>query len=265
MRDWPVEPGLMATRSEAVSATSSWDEAISRRCWIVFCLVCAAVLLPLLIAGISDRESLESVLREGGVVESLPAVLFVVAALLSVVVAVRSRALLPWGPFALACVFLAGEETGWGAEVVLGWDLQKVFGESDSADLHGSVSQGLGDLFGDLAPEEVPAGLKSIVYGLVFLSAGLFLSLGVLLGVLGAYTESGKLRLQRLGLQEPSRQFALLGVGLLLFGNIDILEEAFDFPYMPGVWPLEESFEVLGATALLIAVVARWWAFARRE
>jgi hypothetical protein len=58
-------------------------------------------------------------------------------------------------------------------------------------------------------------------------------------------------------LQNASLQFALMGFGLLLFGNVDVLEEAFGLPYMPGVWPLEESFEVLGAAALLMSVVAR--------
>lgn len=211
----------------------------------------------MLIAGLINRESLEPLLREGGLVESLPAVLFLVAAALSAVVVVRSKAILPWGLFALVCFFLAGEETAWGSEVVLGWDLQGLFGVARSADLHGSISAGLGDLFEDDSRQQVSSSVKAVVYGLVFLFAGLFLSLGVVMGLLGSYTESGKRRLQRLGLQNTSLQFALLGFGLLLFGNIDILEEAFHFPYMPGIWSLEESFELLGATALLIAVVAR--------
>ena len=127
----------------------------------------------------------------------------------------------------------------------------------------GSVSKGLATVFGGSAPDRMCQLAQRIVYGLVFLSADLFLWIGVLLGLLGRTRSQGNCGFDAL----DSESFAAIRPDGLwpaaLRETSTFWKRRSTFPTCRAIWPLEESFEVLGAAALLIAVVARWRALAR--
>lgn len=223
----------------------------NRPFWLAFGAVAALVLVPMIVAGVVHRSALEPLLRTGGIVESLPALIFLVTALLSGAAALRGGPVGPWAAFAALNLFLAGEEARWGAESVLGLRLRGS-GESGT-DLHNTVASGIEALFFDVTDPGVPESVLFAVYALVMLAAFGFLAGAILLGVRGLLRPVPN----RLHVPNPSLQFAITGFGLLLFGNVDILESAFGFPYMPGIWPLEESYELLGSVAFLFAVLVR--------
>lgn len=229
--------------------------------WVFFGAICLCVLAVVFGVGVVDRAVLATLIETGGVVESLPVVVLAVAAVLSAVVALRARRRVRWALFALLCLFLAGEEAAWGAESVLGWTAlpgrAEAAAEAGAPDLHNMVSSGIkAQLFGSSDPD-VSGGLRWAVYGAIVISAGGFLLTSVALGILGRDRILGEGRLARLHITDPSLQFVITGIGLLVFANVDFFQ-GIGMEYMPGIWPLEETYEVLGSVAFLFAALAAW-------
>ncbi len=93
-----------------------------RVCWLAFGATSAAILIPMLLLGLKDRMALESVLVNGGIVESSPALIFLLASVGSGLIVLKTKRLVPWALFAVFCIFLGGEEAEWGRERILGWE-----------------------------------------------------------------------------------------------------------------------------------------------
>ena len=225
--------------------------------WAMFALASAAVLVPIVAAGLYSRSSLTTLLEEGGLLESSPVILLLLACILAVIIAYRAKRILPWGAYAGLCFFLAGEEASWGEDGLLGWHFIPKDSPQPALDLHNYVSGWLGDFFTEDGVWDIPLGVANMITGSVMLAAIAFLTLAIALGFFGGgkLTSIGLFR--RLRMSDLSLQFAVTGVGLIAFGNMDILQESFGLPYLPGMWPLEESYEVLGSVALLFAVVVK--------
>ena len=194
----------------------------------------------MLALGLKDRTLLTPILVTGGLVESLPALIYFLTAALSAFLSVRERKFLPWGLYGFFCFFLAGEEAAWGRESILGWQMLNNANSVGSEDIHNFVS--------DLLAQNTSS--------MIFYVAVFFVMLLAIIFVISQQTISREwLRWLRVG--ELSRQFIMTGIFLLLFGFIDILQD-FGVPYLPGQWPLEESCELLGAIALLFAVIVKF-------
>ncbi|MEO1404160.1 MAG: hypothetical protein AAFV72_23320 [Cyanobacteria bacterium J06635_1] len=213
--------------------------------WLIYGVISGALLLPMLVLGVKNPTALEPWLETGGVVESLPALVYLVVALLSALLAVKLalRASSPWRweLYSAFCFFLAGEEAEWGRESVLGWQMLRASEPDQAGDIH--------NLLATLLAQGLPSG---VVYGA---GSVILLAVGVLIlrfnqGMRGRWLK----KFRSLAL---TYQFAVTGVILLLFGLIDILQESFGLPYLPGQWSLEESFELLGSIALLFAILVK--------
>ena len=194
----------------------------------------------MLVLGLKDRTSLEYLLVTGGIIESLPALIYLVTAALSAFLSIRERRFLPWGIYSFFCFFLAGEEAGWGRESILGW---QILNKSDSLvanDLHNFVSH--------LLSQNTPSRI-------FYVPAFFVMLLAVIVVVAQQAIYRGWPRWFRVG--KLSRQFIIAGIFLVLFGLVDMLQD-FGLPYLPGQWTLEESCELLGAIALLFAVIVKF-------
>lgn len=228
-----------------------------RTYWAYSGCICAAVILPIFVSGMYRRSSLNALLKEGGLLESSPVLVLMTASLLSTVVAFRAKRLFPWGAYAVLCFFLAGEEASWGEDGLLGWHFIAEDEKRPTQDLHNYFSSVLKDLFASSGSFEIPVGIANLITGSVMLMAVLFLITALTLGFFGGGRLVNDGPLRNLKLHSLPLQFVVTGLGLIAFGNIDILQESFGFPYLPGMWPLEESFEVLGSIALLFAAVVK--------
>ena len=207
--------------------------------WLIYIMICATILLPMLALGLKDRTSLTPLLVTGGLVESLPALIYLLTTALSAVVSVRERRFLPWGLYSFVCFFLAGEEAAWGRESILGWQMLSNSGSTQSKDIH------------NLATDLLAQNTSSMV---IFVAVVFVMVLAISFVVSQKATPEGWLRC--LGVRDLSQKFIITGIFLLLFGFIDILP-IFGFPYLPGQWSLEESCELLGSIALLFAVIVK--------
>ena len=243
------------TGDEVVSRGSSNS---GRLYWACFGLICAVVLVPIFLAGLYSRSSLNSLLKEGGLLESSPVLLLLSASILAAIAAFREKRFFPWGAYALLCFFFAGEEASWGEDGLLGWHFIPEEEKRPTQDLHNYLSNVLEDYLGHDGGLDIPVRVANLITGSVMLMAVFFLMSVLILGYFGSdkltkYRPLGRLKIRALPLQ-----FVVAGIGLIAFGNIDILQESFGLPYLPGMWPLEESFEVLGSVALLIASIAKF-------
>ena len=198
-------------------------------------------------AGLIDRTLITFLLETGGLVESLPAVIYVVAAVLGLVFAWQIRQLklkfLGWVLYSVLCFFLAGEEAGWGKESVLGWQPLKD-SHSGFSDFHNWFAHVLVDL-----------GCSRLQYWILIV-----LSIGVAFaafGIIRTWRKSKESMALRPHLSKHFPPlFLILGCVLILVGSsLDTIQILFGLPYVPGQWPLEESLELLGSIALLFAVL----------
>lgn len=216
--------------------------------WLIYGVISGALLLPMLVLGVKNPTALEPWLETGGVVESLPALVYLVAALLSALLAVklalRASNFGGWGLYSAFCFFLAGEEAEWGRESVLGWQMLSSSRPDQAGDIHNLLATWLA--------QGLSSGVAYGASGVIILATGLALLRfpvfnQVVRGVWGKGFRSFVL----------THPFAITGVTLLLFGLVDILQESFGLPYLPGQWSLEESFELLGSIALLFAILVK--------
>ncbi len=82
-------------------------------CWLAFGATSAAILFSMLLMGLKDRTALEFVLVDGGIVESSPALIFLLASVSSGLIVLKTKKLLPWAFFAVFCFFsLARRQSG---------------------------------------------------------------------------------------------------------------------------------------------------------
>ena len=103
----------------------------SSRGWLLaYAAVCAALLMPLYVYR-------ASMLLRGAFIESLPALILVVAFALSIGVAMAlwrsGERFVPWLMLATLCLVLAGEEADWGREAVMG---RVLIPAADRGDFH---------------------------------------------------------------------------------------------------------------------------------
>ena len=213
--------------------------------WLIYAVICGAVLLPMLVLGLKDRASLEHILVTGGIVESLPALIYLLTAALSTYLAIKSAKFIPWGLYGVFCFFLAGEESKWGRESVLGWN---IFPPSNRpGDLH--------NIYQLLDQSQRPYFV--IAFGVVLTIVLLAISYLVFgLSALKRVISENWFRQFRKA--RTYQQFIVIGIVLIFFGLVDTLNGAFGVPYIIGQWSLEESCELLGAIALLFAVIVKF-------
>ena len=212
--------------------------------WLIYGAISSSILLPMLVLGLKDQTSLDHLLVTGGIVESLPALIYLATAALSAFFATKTRRFIPWGLYSIFCFFLAGEESRWGRESVLGWN---IFEPSDRpGDLHN-----LHQLF-DPAQRPYFVIAYAVVLTIVLLAIS-YLVFG-LPALKSAMSENW---LRRFRQANPSQQFVVTGIVLICFGLVDILHGAFGVPYILGQKSFEESCELLGSIALLFALLVK--------
>ena len=217
-------------------------------CWLVYIFVNSAILLPVLILGLRSPDDLETMLTTGGLIESLPAIVHITTAMLSLLVvlklAIAARKFLFWGLYSVFCFVLAGEEASWGRESVLGWQMRQPSSLERSGDLHNLVS----DALVASIPTEVFYGVFTLIILAVILT---------LLKFKGSNRAIFRGLLNYLINKPLSAQFIVVGLILMLFGLVDSIQEFLNIPYLRGQWSVEESFELLGSIALLFAVLVK--------
>lgn len=215
-----------------------------RRSWtwlLAYAAVSATLLAPLYIYG-------ASMLQRGEFTESVPALVYIAACLLSIGVAVALRCsgqrFVPWLLLALICLVLAGEEASWGREAVMG---RVLFPAQDKWDLHNWLVHQVG--------ARIAIVDWSSRVGIVLVSiVGLVATAAVLLVALRAVHEA------KVGLPVG---FLLIAAGwALLAMTADFLDLALaHFLNTVGIykWAIEESAEILTVVAVLFAPLARGW------
>ncbi|MFQ5542371.1 MAG: hypothetical protein ACE5E2_06030 [Candidatus Binatia bacterium] len=217
--------------------------------WLsLYGLVCICLFLPLAIWGIRDPISLTPLIVEGGLIESLPVIFLSLTSVLCLAIGVQLRQKQHdcegWIYYSGLCLFLAGEETSWGREGVLGW--RALTGpDTEKWDLHTWV---LGMLKGNLGMLERN--------DLILMATGVTVVCMLLLLILQKKEVSITTACGGLMNRLP-HMFLLLGlVMIVMAGLFDTLWEI-GLPYFPGQWPLEESLELLGSVAFLFGVLTR--------
>lgn len=207
--------------------------------FIAYVAVSATLLAPLYIYR-------ASMLVRGAFIESVPALIFVAAFFLSLGVAIALRRsgqrFLPWLVLALLCLVLAGEEASWGREAVMGRVLTPA---EDKWDLHNWLVHHVG---ARLSIVDWTSWLGVVVASVI----GLVATTAVLLATARAIREA------RVGLPLG---FLLIAAGwALLAMTIDFTDLALaHFLNRLGIykWAIEESAEILTATAIAFAPLVR--------
>ena len=216
--------------------------------WLIYTAISSALLLPMLVMGIQNPASLEPLLETGGTIESFPALVYLLSALMSTLLTLRlmkkSKRFWHWGLYSIFCFFLAGEESEWGRESVLGFQGWRTANPDQVEDVHNWLAH----LFAQRLSFSIACGTAIailIIVSLVYLKVPDFKH--SLWKCLSKHVIDSSL----------THKFVLIGIVLLSFGMVDMLQESFGLPYLPGQWSLEESFELLGSIALLFAIIVR--------
>ena len=201
----------------------------------------------MLVLEIKDPGLVKPLLKTGGIVESLPAVVYLIAAALSAFLTIklilRAKRFVFWGLYSIFCFFLAGEEAKWGRESVLGWHILSPTDSKQVGDIHNLFTHNF--LAGVSFSSISYLAFVAIALGAIFWGCR-FLTFKQLEGWLKWFKR-----------RELSQQFVMAGLVLLLFGLVDILNESLGLSYIRGQWSLEECFELFASIALLFAVIVR--------
>lgn len=217
--------------------------------WLsLYGLICIGVLLPLGIWQIRDPLAVKPLLVNGGLSESLPAIVFVLASLLSLAPALQLRQARQnykgWALYSGLCLFFAGEEASWGQDRILAWQALNPLG-TERWDLQ------------NWGTNLLDSSLKILGWRFALLGAVVMIVFGMLL--LLRFKKRGK-RIRALWQDRWNRlpqTFFFLGLVLIILGNFyDTLHEI-GLPYFRGQWPLEESLELLGSIAFLFVVLSK--------
>ena len=73
--------------------------------WLIYGAISSSILLPMLVLGLKDQTSLDHLLVTGGIVESLPALIYLSTAALSAFFATKARRFIPWGLYGAFCFY----------------------------------------------------------------------------------------------------------------------------------------------------------------
>lgn len=154
--------------------------------------------------------------------------------------------------------FLAGEEAEWGRDGILGWESSRsTEEESQPPDLHNWLTKVVAELVPNHYGENAPPMVTTIVSGATMILASGVLGLAICLGLFAPPEKIPGSSTRAFWQKDLSLQFVITGIALIMFGFVDMLQESFGLSYVPGMWPLEESFEVLGSIALLFAALIK--------
>jgi hypothetical protein len=216
----------------------------SKRWLGLYVIVGGAWLAFLVVLGTPDPHALVPLFRESGPVESLSALAALAAAVVSGWLAydrwTEGRPWKRWVLVALVAAFIGGEELNWGRI--------PLFGHVSAEDPRGvSVHAAGGHLLRDLLLPGSGRPLRIVILLAIGLSGGVLLARAVpaarhrLPGQLRAVTGSG-----------PAA-FLVIGVGLIVSGNLFDLVHEVGLPYFKGQWALEESAEMFGSLAFFLA------------
>ncbi|MEM9266820.1 MAG: hypothetical protein AAGA46_14980 [Cyanobacteria bacterium P01_F01_bin.13] len=217
--------------------------------WLAYAFTSSIFILPVLILGIGSPTDLENLLKTGGVIESLPAIVNLLSAGLSILLTLKlaktNKKFLFWGIYSVFCLFLAGEEASWGRDSVLGWQMISHSGDpTQSGDVHNLVS--------DALIASVPANTLLATVAIILLIAGL---------VIFKFKDFNQTLFKDWSNRSMGEhlllKFITIGLVFLLLGMIDFIQEYFELSYLPGQWSIEELSELLGSIALLFAVMTR--------
>lgn len=209
--------------------------------WFIYLSICGVVVFSLGSLLLNDRETLRSLLETGGIIESLPALIYLMVAIYTFAIIFQAQKILPYIIYVAFSIFLAGEESAWGKESVLGVQISS---EDSPLDIHNGIANFLAQ-----SPSKSLIGVSMVILLLIILC--LWFKKVTILRWLRNFKKL-----------EPSLQFVILGLCLLLLGGVDFLQEGFGLPYPPGNWALaqwcmEESAELLASVALLISALAK--------
>lgn len=135
-----------------------------------------------------------------------------------------------------------GEEAAWGKESILGYQIFSNYDSTKSKDLHNLVS--------NLIVQET---FSQVIYWILVCVVILFV------GLIVSQRLTVRDCLQWFRAKQLSQQFVIIGIFFLLFGSVDTVQDFFSLPYLPGQWSLEESSELFGAIALLMATIVKFF------
>lgn len=183
---------------------------------------------------------------EGGVIESLPGVVFMIGAVLAfgLVIALwrDGRRYRLWLGLAVISLFLAGEEASWGREPILGWTL---FPTLEDWDLHSWMVSEIG-------PRIVFIDWSTKLGNAIALSTGILAAIVVVFGVLRSW------RQKRLGIPAG---FLFIAVAWALFAMAGDLTDLgrIHFYNRIGVykWMAEEAAEIMAGVSIVFGVLSR--------
>ena len=218
--------------------------------WWSYGLICLGSFVLLLgIWGIRVSPSLMPLVAAGGLVESLSTVVLALAAVFSIIVALRlwqtDQWPMGWLLYGGLCFFFTGEEARWGRESILGWQL--LAPSEHGWEVHDWFIRLLKTAF------YKPMAFSIIcLYGISCIGGGTVIAYGL-------YALQQKRRitiaLNRESWSRLPTTFIVLGLLLIILGTVFDVLRKIGLPSFHGQRLLEESLELLGSTALLCAPV----------
>ena len=222
--------------------------------WLVFTVVSGAIMLTVVLLGVFHPQTLVPQLRTGGVIESVPAVIFLGAFLLWLTV-IAGKGFSPlFGLYAALNLFFMLEEAEWGYDAVLGFPLWSENG-AGIQDAHNIVARWIADFVPQEALSSVSEHTQIQFANALIIFSAAIVAVVYLWGLIALWRWRGQ---QERGPKKirTSTLFTFAGLVLLSFGFVDMFHEVLGWiEYVPH-WPLEESLEVLGSLALFFAVLA---------
>ena len=219
--------------------------------WWSYGLICLGLFALLGIWGIRDPRSLMPLVAAGGLVESLSTVVLALAAVFSIIVALRlwqtDQWPMGWLLYGGLCFFFTGEEARWGRESILGWQL--LAPSEHGWEVHDWFIRLLKTAF------YKPMAFSIIcLYGISCIGGGTVIAYGL-------YALQQKRRitiaLNRESWSRLPTTFIVLGLLLIILGTVFDVLRKIGLPSFHGQRLLEESLELLGSTALLCAPLSK--------
>lgn len=229
--------------------------------WTIFSTIVLILILSVLGFGLFSPSGLVSMLRPGAFIESFGVVFFLSSCLIWLSIAIRQNSKISY-LYAAFNLFLAGEESSWGREAVLGFILLP---GGQKFDLHNSFAKLVThDLIPSVISEPVQMNVQAFIVYSLMLTAFVILTMILLYGLLSSLPTNHRLRITRRHTSN-AKLFGISGLFLMSFGFIDIVTGYFGYDVFPATWPFEETFELLGALALLFSAIVAVWESSNRK
>ena len=105
--------------------------------WSIYLLICSIELFASFSLLLKDREMLRALLENGGLIESSPALIYLMISILSFIAIIKTKKIFPHVICGAVSIFFVGEESAWGRESVLGW---QILSENSPFDVHNSIA-----------------------------------------------------------------------------------------------------------------------------